>query len=840
MSPDPGGKGADQPHRLFFPMVRSENELPLVIPDTTEILPPDTTQHLAEVSPDLSTYTFDQTTPALDELQTGDVMVSGVAANAPEGFLRKVTDVTRAGSDVIVSTQQATLEEAISQGSFSFSQTLSPDSVRSGTGLPGVSLAADQVSACAACFSFELNDVVLYQDPQHPAFKITANGKIDLETSFDLSWEIRDNEIKKLSFSQTSEKTTELNVKSEWEAKASLLKAEIKVYSITLAPITLMAGVVPVIITPIVDVYVGLDGSVSLSLETGVNFTESFTTTLSYDNGSISFSAKPGFTFGFNPPKVSGELELKVYVAPAPTLKLYGVAGPWVKMKGYLKGKAAAQVQTEPPYFALKFGLYLGFEVPMGLKVEIFGSNLANFERVVFNAEQLLHEWSFLPPNQPSNPVPVNGAVNQGLTPLLSWYGSDVSGDALTYDVYFKAGDSNFGALPAAYNISASTFDPGTLTPSTTYYWKVLARNSTSVTNTSPVWSFITGSGGTLPGAFNKTSPENNATAQPTALTLDWDDSSGADGYAYCYDTSNDSDCSNWTAAAASQAAISGLDANTTYYWQVKATNAAGDTFADGSAGSFWSFTTGSGTVTPGEMVTIPAGSFQMGCDPAHNGGYSCSSSELPLHTITLDAYRIDKYEITNALYAQCVTAGNCAAPSSNASSTRTSYYNNPTYANYPVIFVSWDDAVDYCAWAGKRLPTEAEWEKAARGASDTRAYPWGDANPTCSLMNYWPDSACVGDTNAVGSYPAGASPYGVMDMAGNVWEWVNDWYSSSYYATSPASNPPGPANGTYKVLRGGSWSDSGPDLRVAGRYGHGPAIRPDYLGFRCAADPGN
>jgi len=196
MSPDPGVDGVDQPHRLFFPMVRSENELPLVIPDTTEILPPDTTQHLAEVSPDLSTYTFDQTTPVLDDLQTGDVMVSGVAANAPEGFLRKVTDVTRAGSDVIVSTQQATLEEAISQGSFSFSQTLSPDSVRLGTGLPGVSLAADQVLACAACFSFALNNVVLYQDPQNPNFKITANGKIDLETSFDLSWEIRDNEIK--------------------------------------------------------------------------------------------------------------------------------------------------------------------------------------------------------------------------------------------------------------------------------------------------------------------------------------------------------------------------------------------------------------------------------------------------------------------------------------------------------------------------------------------------------------------------------------------------------------------------------------------------------------------
>ena len=223
-------------------------------------------------------------------------------------------------------------------------------------------------------------------------------------------------------------------------------------------------------------------------------------------------------------------------------------------------------------------------------------------------------------------------------------------------------------------------------------------------------------------------------------------------------------------------------------------------------------------------MILIPAGEFTMG-EPE---GYDTS----PEHLVYLDAYWIDQTEVTNAQYARCVGAGECAFRVQAAETEI--HFDNPAYASHPVVYISWYDAVQYCEWAGRRLPTEAEWEKAARGV-DGRIFPWGNSSPKEKLLNF---KNIIGDTTPIGSYPLGASPYGVLDMAGNVREWVADWFKAGYYRSSPSQNPPGPVAGEKRVLRGGSFTESFHGVRVTTRFAHIPESPGLNRGFRCAVSP--
>jgi serine/threonine-protein kinase len=247
------------------------------------------------------------------------------------------------------------------------------------------------------------------------------------------------------------------------------------------------------------------------------------------------------------------------------------------------------------------------------------------------------------------------------------------------------------------------------------------------------------------------------------------------------------------------------------------------------------------------EQVYVPAGEFIMGSDDIEGkvvieGGRAYP--EIPVHTVDLDAYWIDQHEVTNAQYSLCVEAGVCDPPYLNSSETRKDYYNNPEFANYPVIWVQWPMARTYCEWAGRRLPTEAEWEKAARG-TDGRKYPWGndpvsgeranfcDTNCPRTIANHLFDDGYA-DTAPVGSYPAGASPYGAVDMAGNVWEWTSTLIQP--YPYDAADGREDMEKYGERVWRGGPWSNGYWWMRSAVRYRSIPFYWYVNLGIRCAA----
>ncbi len=221
-------------------------------------------------------------------------------------------------------------------------------------------------------------------------------------------------------------------------------------------------------------------------------------------------------------------------------------------------------------------------------------------------------------------------------------------------------------------------------------------------------------------------------------------------------------------------------------------------------------------------QVYVPAGEFMMG----DNG--DPKSREYPLHPVYLNGYWMDQVEVTNAMYETCVNSGECFPPVPRLNP----YYGNWIYRNLPVVYVNWYGAELYCAWTGRHLPTEAEWEKAARG-TDARYYSWGNSRATPRLANF--AEALIGEPLSAYRYPLGASPYGVLNMGGNVREWTSDWFFNKFYLNSPYKNPTGPETGTERSLRGGAYDAQEDDITTFRRYKHEPDSAGLSRGFRCA-----
>lgn len=235
-------------------------------------------------------------------------------------------------------------------------------------------------------------------------------------------------------------------------------------------------------------------------------------------------------------------------------------------------------------------------------------------------------------------------------------------------------------------------------------------------------------------------------------------------------------------------------------------------------------------------MVVIPSGEFPMGVPFGDRDG---GRDEYPRHDVFVDTFYMDQFEVTNGRYLEFVKATGHRVPQNPTNPTRNLWQGDAitdSLVDRPVINVDWYDAEAYCKWAGKRLPTEAEWEKAAKGTSDRR-FPWGNVEPTAKHLNF--NQRWIGEKTLmpVGSYEAGKSPFGVYDIVGNVWEWVNDWYDPRYYEKSPAKNPQGPDTGTMKIIRGAGWQNETPAVRIFTRVNSDPTVRNESTGFRCAAD---
>jgi hypothetical protein len=356
--------------------------LPPIIPETTKVLPPTTTQHLSSVSNDGVVFTFSQETPELSVVSPGEIIVGDSSPAAPYGFLRKVVSVSNNGGQVVVHTQPATIAESIQQGEVSISQILSPSNLAQPILAEGVQI-FEAPSAAYNTIHIQLNNVVLYDEDGNlntTNDQVNANGSVSLVPRFDFRLKVQDFQLKELYFTMTANQTAQLRMASR---VAVTVKAEKELVTYPMGPLFMTIGSIPVTVYPILSVVAGIDGSINASVSTGVTQTLSETAGVSYANNNWSPIQRFSNQFQPDPATLAGGLSFKGYTGTKLKVLLYGSVGPDISLNAYLKLEANP-LQT--PWWKL----YGGLEVPVGISMNIFTHFIASYSAVVIDYRILL------------------------------------------------------------------------------------------------------------------------------------------------------------------------------------------------------------------------------------------------------------------------------------------------------------------------------------------------------------------------------------------------------------------------------------------------------------------
>jgi formylglycine-generating enzyme required for sulfatase activity len=779
------------------------------------------------------TFTFSDEILNTNEITEGDIIVSSEG----EGYLRRIWKVTVSGGEVTVETEFASLDEVIENGGFSIEEQLTQNKIKE------VYYYKERVrvdtSYAKSTEEQDINyEINTYLDPGE---NIHLTGTFYMEPTLTMEYNIHWFELDYLKFGAGVEEQLEVAADVNVEGISDV--HEVTLAGICFNSIIVQIGAVPVVLTPVIELNAGIEYDVETNIWSEVNQQLSYENGIEY-NGEWTTYSELNKSFSYTPPQLDATAEAKVYLKPEFLLKIYGTISP--KLYGELYDRLVADINVMPWW-----SMYAGAEFGAGIKVGILSRELFDKEWVFddMTYEVLVIDAGTVENQVPEIPIivgPGDNAQDQPTSLTLQWNCQDPDGDPLTYDIYF---DQNNPPSLVAEDIENTEYQVSGLNYNTTYYWQIKAYDNYENISESPVWAFTTtdGSGGnTSPSAFFTVSPLSGSTStnflfdasgssdneDPTSqLQVRWD--FDGDGY---WD-------SNWSTDKTEYHQYS-IEGTFTAKVEVQDTEGLTDYYTR----SITVDNGGGGTVDL-EWVDVAGGTFQMGCTSEQ---YSCNDDEFPVHTVTLNSFKISKYEITNAQYVEFLNDINC---NSNGNYNDDEFgfvvyidmddidcqvdYSGGQFVvengkeNYPVIEVSWYGANAFAQWVGGRLPTEAEWEFAARGGNQSQGYIYSGSDNLGEVGWYSDNSG--GNTHPVGTKQP--NELGLYDMSGNVCEWCSDWYDSGYYNNSPQHNPQGPSSGSVRVFRGGSWGNFARRCREANRYSFSPGYSVSSLGFRLSRD---